>query len=204
MEEKGKDQNVEALLKRAVEGNPDAFWALVQQHEQMLFAVALGILKDGEAAQDVVHDVYVRAFSTLGNLRSSSRLGSWLYTMTRNLAFEYLRKVERQRKIAKLKPPEAVISVPDMLIQEEEFRMMDEAMQDLPETHRVVLGLKYLNHMSCKEIAQTLGIGLEAAKSRLFEARKALRVRIKAAEKNAAHPMPSAHGVQNRPVNHGQ
>ncbi len=191
----------EVLLERACKGDSSAFWEVLQPHEQMIFAVALGVMRDPERAQDVQHDVYVRAFSTIGNLRSPSKLAGWLYTMTRNIAHEHTRKTIRQEKNAKSIPSPAVISVPDMMIHEEQLDLMGRELAELPETHRVVLGMKYLNSMSCREIADTLGIGLEAAKSRLFEARKALRIRMEAANRQkAATPDPTSArgGVQSR------
>jgi RNA polymerase sigma-70 factor (ECF subfamily) len=194
------DKNPEAILRKALRGDIESFWELMQPHERTIHAVALGILKDPEKAQDVVHDVYVRAFSTLGNLRSPSKLSSWLYTMARNIAHEHQRKEIRDEKFPKNMPPQVVISVPDMLIEEEEFQALEAAMETLPEAHRIVLGLKYMNNMSCREIADTLGIGIEAAKSRLFEARRVLRIRMKAAEKKAAtRPATFGRGEQNFP-----
>lgn len=187
-----------ALYERSLEGDTEAFWELIRPSERLIFSAALGVMRDPERAQDVVHDVYVRAFSTLGNLRSPTKLNWWLYSMGRNVAHEHLRRQGRQERI-KGDPrshPE-VISVSEMMIAEEELRMLTEAMDGLPEAHREVLTLKYMNHFSCKEIAETLDIGVEAAKSRLFEARKLLRKRMMAAEKPAANSPAASRGVQN-------
>ncbi len=185
------------MYERSLEGDTEAFWELIRPSERLIFAAALGVMKDQERAQDVVHDVYVRAFTTLGNLRSPSKLSWWLYSMGRNVAHEHLRKQGRQEKLATdpRSRPE-VISVPEMMIHEEELIMLSEAMADMPEAHREVLTLKYMNGFSCKEIAQTLEIGVEAAKSRLFEARKLLRKRMKAAGKPAANAPVASRGVQ--------
>lgn len=192
----------ESVLRKAMNGDVDAFWELIQPYERTIYAVALGILRDPEKAQDIVHDVYLRAFSTLGNLRSPEKLAGWLYTMTRNIAHEHQRKERRDEKLPQVMPAQFVISVPDMLIREEELQALEAAMQTLPEAHRIVLGMKYMSSMSCREIAETLGIGLEAAKSRLFEARRVLRVRLRAANKKAAtRPVPAMHGEQNSPEN---
>jgi len=194
----------DALLRRALDGDASAFWRLIEPHRQMIFATSLGVTRDPEKAEDIAHDVYIRAFSTLGNLRTNSRLAGWLHTMARNISYEHLRKSDRDARFAE-KPqpsPPPVISVPDMLVREQDLSLLGDAMADLPEPHRIVLGFKYLNNMSCREISDTLGIGVEAAKSRLFEARKALRARMKAAEEKSAaphSPAAAARGVQNPP-----
>ena len=188
------------LLDAALAGEAAAFWELTKAHERTIVAVAFGVLRDPEQAQDVLHDVYVRAFSTLGNLRSPDKVSSWLFSMARNVAHEHLRKVQRDRNFPSNLPMHAVISVPDMLMAEEELTQMEESLRELPETHRIVLGLKYMNNLSCQEIAEALGIGLEAAKSRLFEARRALRARMQAADNKAATHSASTRGEQNVPA----
>lgn len=184
------------LYERALTGDAVAFWELIEPFERTVYAVALSATRGTEEAEDVAHDAFVRAFSTLGNLRSADKLGSWLCSMTRNIAHERFRKQIRRDRLAEHIPRQPVISVPDMLAQEEELAQMEDAMAELPEAHRTVLALRYMNNMSCREIAETLEIGLEAAKSRLFEARKALRARMLAAEKRIGHPPAQRRGVQ--------
>lgn len=196
MAERTGSESPERLLRQALDGDTTAFWELIRRHERMVFAVAVGVTRDGEVAAEVAHDVYLRAFSTLGNLRSAGALGSWLCTMTRNMAHERHRKESRQDKIAQTMPPERIVSVPDLLIAEQELAHMASAMEQLPESHRIVLGLKYMNGMKCQEIAETLGIGVEAAKSRLFEARKALRARMAATARPATTSEPQGRSEQ--------
>jgi RNA polymerase sigma-70 factor (ECF subfamily) len=181
----------QARFERALRGDTEAFWSLVERHSRMLHAVAHGVVHDVEKAQDVVHDTYVRAFSTLGNLRSPEKLGSWLSSMARNVAHEQVRKGEKLGKVIDQIPVADVVPVSETLIREEELGELEAAMAGLPESHRVVLGLKYMSHLSCGEIAGTLGISVEAAKSRLFEARKLLRRRVEAARKAATPPLPA-------------
>ena len=177
----------EALLEQARRGTPDAFWTLVQPHERMVNAVAIGIMRDTERAHDVVQDTWIRAFSTIGNLRDGTRVGAWLATMARHVASEHIRRNDRQIRQAHKIPTANVVSVPDLLIHEEELQQLNRHLEQLPESYRVILTMKYMANLSCKDIADALGIGLEAAKSRLFEARRTLRIRM-TAEVEAATP----------------
>lgn len=188
MPETGKAPTAAELHRRALQGDAPSFWALVRPHERLVYAVAMNLTRNPEEAQDLVHDVYVRAFSTLGNLRTPESIGSWLYSMTRNIAAERRRRSDRDEKAAAQAPAPPVISVPDMMVLEEDFQSIGRVLSELPEPHRMVLTLRYMNNMSCREIADTLSIGLEAAKSRLFEARKVLRSRFQAAQQAASHP----------------
>ncbi len=178
----------EALLEQARRGTPDAFWSLVQPHERMVNAVAIGIMRDTERAHDVVQDTWIRAFSTIGNLRDGSRVGAWLATMARHVASEHIRRNDRQIRQAQQTPTANVVSVPDLLIHEEELQQLNRHLEQLPESYRVILSMKYMANLSCKDIAEALGIGVEAAKSRLFEARRTLRVRMTAEVETATPP----------------
>jgi RNA polymerase sigma-70 factor (ECF subfamily) len=187
----------EALLGKALAGDAESFWKLVKPHERTIFATALGVVRDAERAEDVLHETYLRAFRTLGGLRTPSKLAGWLHAMARNIAHETIRRSQREERAiseAPVAPP--VVPVTELWVREEELALLERCLGELPEQHRVVLGLKYMQNMSCRDIAETLDIGVEATKSRLFEARKALLRRMKAAERQAPSPAFSERGEQ--------
>lgn len=168
----------EALYRRAESGDPDAFWSLVTPHEGKVHAVAYGMTRDVERARDIAHDTFLRAFSTLGNLRSPAKVGSWLCSMARNIAREQGRREMRHDKAVAQAPEAPVIPISDVMIEAQEFEHLSLVLESLPEPHRVVLSMKYMDDLSCKEIADALEIGVEAAKSRLFEARRLVKLRM--------------------------
>lgn len=177
------EAQAEDLHRRAQAGDSDAFWHLVLPHEGKVHAVAYGMTKDVERARDIAHDTYLRAFKTLGNLRTPARIGSWLCSMARNIAREQERRGQRHDRAIAQAPEAPVISVSEMMIEEEQFENLNRVLDSLPEPHRVVISMKYMNAMSCKEIADALEIGVEAAKSRLFEARRLIRLRLEQMER---------------------
>ena len=174
------DEAMRLRFKRAAEGDQDSFWALIEPYGGLIYSVAFGIMKDSERAQGILHEVYIAAFHSLDNLRNPGRLGAWLYTITRNLCYDILRKEKRirEKKGDYYRSRPRVIPINEVLVQKEEFRLLGEAVLTLPEHFRVVLGLKYMNQYSCRDISEVLNISIEAVKSRLFEARKLLRRRM--------------------------
>ena len=174
------EQMARTLFSAAVQGDPDSYWALVEPHSKLIFSVAYGILKDPEMAQDVLHEVYIKAFHSLNNLCYPRRLPSWLHTMTRNICYDLLRKVSRadhkRGEVWSHRP--RVVSIYEVLVKEEEMKLLEKSLQTLPEPFRLILAMKYMNRMKCKQIAQTLDISVEAVKSRLYEARKLLAKRM--------------------------
>jgi len=176
----GTQGSVRMYFRKAVCGDSDAYWQLIEPFSGLIYSVALGILKDPELAQDILHEVYVKAFHSLGNLLSPQSISSWLHSITRNLCYERLRKRGRldkkKKQIFNHKP--RVVPIQEILIKEEELQLLQKALDSLPEPFRVILGMKYMNRLKCKEIAGILDISEQAVKSRLFEARKLLARRM--------------------------
>ena len=165
------------LYERARRGDREAFWELVAPYRGLIYSVALGMLKDPERAEDQLHDVLLTAFKSLSNLRDPAKLASWLHSMTRFKTLEFIRKEQRMRgahhESRELLP--RVVSVTEMMEKEQWLTRMEEALGHLPEPFRVILGMKYMNDYSCRQIGEILEISVSAVKSRLFEARKLLK-----------------------------
>jgi RNA polymerase sigma-70 factor (ECF subfamily) len=175
-----EEQAIQGRFQKAVQGDPDAFWALIEPYSGLVYSVAFGIIKDPEIAQDVLHEVYVKSFHSLNNLRSPGRISSWLNSMTRNLCYDFLRKQSlvdsKKAEVYHHRAP--VVPIYDVLTRKEELKQLEQALSNLPEPFRVILGMKYMNRLSCKDIARTLDISVEATKSRLYEARHLLARRM--------------------------
>jgi RNA polymerase sigma-70 factor (ECF subfamily) len=165
-----------ARFQKVLQGDPDAFWALIEPYSGLIYSVALGILKDPDLAQDILHEVYVKSFHSINNLRNPERLASWLHTLTKNLCYDFVRKqsIPDRKKADIYEHRTRVVPIYEVLIKEEELKNLEQGLALLPEPFRIILGMKYMNRMKCKEIAHILDISAEAVKSRLFEARRLL------------------------------
>lgn len=184
-EDKAAEELAHSRFKKACQGDRDAFWALMESYKGLIYSVAFGVLKDHEQSQDILHDVYLEAYKSINNLRTPKRLASWLYALTRNLCCDIIRKKVRaeQGKGDIVKSQPKIVSIQEVLIKEEDLKLLDDCIKTLPEPFRIILGMKYMNRYSCKEISAILEIGVEAVKSRLFEARKLLAQRMEESEK---------------------
>jgi RNA polymerase sigma-70 factor (ECF subfamily) len=174
------------LFSEACQGDRTAFWKLVVPYRGLIYSVAYGMLRNPQRAEDQVHDVFLIAFRSLTSLRVPERLPNWLYSMTRNHICDLMRREERFRKaVREITETAEVVHLSQIREKEEWMDLMDAAMRQLPESFRVILGLKYFNDYSCQEIAEILDISVAAVKSRLFEARKLLRKKTETLSKEA-------------------
>lgn len=162
----------DALVRRCIEGDTDAFAPLVARFERPLFNVALRVLRDREEARDVVQTAFLRAWKHLGSYRPEHRFFSWIYRITYNEALNQLRKRRTEplgdAHVSEAAGPEEEAS------RDEVANRVEAAVQRLDEELRQVIVLRHWLDLSYDEMAETLGIPAKTVKSRLFTARQRL------------------------------
>jgi RNA polymerase sigma-70 factor (ECF subfamily) len=178
-----------ALVERARNCDGAAIRLIMQRHNRRLFRVARGVLHDDAEAEDVVQETYVRAFTHLDSFRSEAQLSTWLTRIALN---EALGRLRRRRITVELKDIDAindqgearVIYLPSArqdsdpeaaAAQAEVRRLLEHAVDQLPEHFRVVFMLRDIEEMSVEETASHLGLRPETVKTRLHRARRLLR-----------------------------
>ena len=174
------EERIIQLFRKAVRGDRDAFWQLIEPMGGLIYSVALGIMKDPERARDILHESYVKAFTTLNNVRDPLRLASWLHSMVTRLCYDVMRRDAREARgrIEVMSHTPRVVPIDKVLIKEQELGCLEDALSALPEPFRVILSMKYMNRYSCQEIAGALSLAVGTVKSRLYEARKLLARRM--------------------------
>lgn len=177
------------LVRRVVAGEAGAFRAIMRKHNQRLFRVARSILRDDSEAEDVLQESYVRAFAHLHEFRGDAALSTWLSRIVINEALGRLRKSRQASVSLDALPPSTadIITFPlnngqddpeRSMAQREILRLVEGAIDDLPETFRAVLVARLVEGMSVEETADLLSIKRETVKTRLFRARELLREQI--------------------------
>ena len=166
------------LVGLARAGDDGAMSALVQRHHGAAYRVAVSLTRDGDSAQDVVQDAFLKAFRGLGRFRGDASFKTWLMTITANEARGVLRKSKRWREtpiddaapIAAegMDPSEATV-----LTQESERAR---AMLDrLPEKQRLSISLRIDEGLTFREIGDVIGSSEGAARVNYFHGIRRLR-----------------------------
>lgn len=165
------------LVARSRRRDAQAFGALVERHQQLVFGVALARCHDVGLAEDVAQEAFVTAWRDLGRLREGDRVGTWVAGIARNLAASTTRTRSRQQRILEGEPlGDDVATTPeDQTIAREDRELLARALAEVPDSHREVLVLHYLQGESVAAIASALGIREDLVKQRLSRGRKALR-----------------------------
>ncbi len=167
------------LVKAAQSGDKDAYGQLVLKYQKRVFRLILAILGRKDMAEDIVQEAFVKGYLALKDFEPERPFYPWIATIARNLAFNQIKKVEREKPISEL--DESLIETAashsnplDEFIENENERRLFKAIMALPIQYRAVFILRTLEEMSYEEIARYLNISLGTVDSRLHRARERL------------------------------
>jgi RNA polymerase sigma-70 factor, ECF subfamily len=159
-----------ALIEAVRAGNPEALAALYREHGAALYRLAYRLIGTREDAEDVVHDVFVGLPEALIRYEERGKFTSWLKRVAARVALLRLRSCQRRREVSlhiadeKPKPP-----VDANII------ALENAVNSLPDSLRVVIMLKEVEGYSHGEVAELLGISVAASRVRAARALARLR-----------------------------
>lgn len=186
----------EALVARFQRGERAAFATLVRRHQGALYHFAFRQLRNGPAAEDVVQETFVRVVQNVAEFKNEARFTTWVYTITRNLCIDQLRK-RAHRKHPSLDEPRGDEGdgrtlgelVADKKSDTERSAGSSEmkehiarAVAKLPDDQREVFLMREVANLPFKEIAEITGVPENTVKSRMRYALERLQEALGAYE----------------------
>lgn len=174
------------LLCSARGGDRQALEALLERHQRRVFRFGLRMCGEEESAKDVLQETLLAAARGIRDFRGASSVSTWLYAIARS----FCTKVRRTSKFApghvsSIEGSSEAAQVPDARRSPEEDaagKQIEAALRDaigaLDPIYREALVLRDIEGLSAPEVAQVLGLSIEAVKSRLHRARLAVRERV--------------------------
>ena len=166
------------IIQKCLDGDAAAFGLLVDKYKGSVYGLAYAKLGGFYDAQDMTQEVFLKAYQKLRTLKRWDKFLSWLYAITSNSCKDFLRsKASRpDGEYVTDQEKERLDKISINSHHEDKLHQtLREALSELPEIHRQVLSLHYLGGLSCREIAQFLGISPHAIAMRLSRARAKLR-----------------------------
>ncbi|WP_232248061.1 RNA polymerase sigma factor SigM [Streptacidiphilus rugosus] len=168
------------LLRRHLEGDPDAFGELVRRHRDRLWAVAVRTLGDREEAADAVQDAMISAFRSAHTFQGRSAVTTWLHRIVVNACLDRARRAATRR--VRLVEDESALEKAaghdegaDVSVERGELRReLSEALSTLPQEQRAALVLVDMQGYPVAEAAEVLGVPVGTVKSRCARARAKL------------------------------
>ncbi len=186
-EKKAEDKQ---LIARALQGDQKAYETLLNKYRSLVFTIMMKMVRNPQEAEDLTQEAFIKAFHSLPSFKEEFAFSTWLMKIATNNCIDFLRKRKlKTRSIhepVKYKDEELERSLPAQdptpektLLQEERRRIIEEAIQELPDRYRHVILLRHKEEKSYEEIADILGLPLGTVKAQIFRAREMLNQKLK-------------------------
>lgn len=173
------------LIELAKSGDQEAFRALVETHQAMVYNLAFRMVANAEDAADLTQEVFLSVWRNLSSFQGKSAFSTWLYRLTTNAAIDFLRKEKHRNTVSitvedeegehELDVPDETASPQQELERKELREAVREGLARLSPDHRQILLLREMEGLSYQEIADVLDLEEGTVKSRIARARLALR-----------------------------
>lgn len=178
------------LIEKFLCGDVNAFNTLVWRWEKSIYNFILRYVGNRDEAKDICQISFMRAFRNLKNLRDPEKFSSWMYQIAVNVCRDELKKKSRRKTYSlnnindeddnatnpNLKMERTVSTDPGLAAQKRDVHdLLNRALQSIPEEQRVVVVMKEYQGLKFTEIAETLDISVNTAKSRMYYGLSALK-----------------------------
>jgi len=171
-------------INLTIEGNSNAFGILVDRYKDLVFSLALKMVKNREEAEEVAQDTFIKVFKSLSKFKGDSKFSTWIYKVAYNTCLDRLKKNKREQHVVSIDEfnSNQIKSLDDALdVMEEEQR--NQTIQDcinlLPSDDAFLLTLFYFEEQSLEVIAKVIGLTANNVKVKLFRSRKKLTAILK-------------------------
>ena len=168
----------------AVKGNEKAYSELTQKYQKPLYFHVRKMIRNPDFAEDLVQDIFLKAFKSLKNYKNDYAFSTWLYRIATNHTIDYLRKKKLETLSIHADDSDdthATIQLADEdsftdepMIRRERKNKVHEAIDQLPEKYREVILKRHIEEKSYQEIAEEMDIPLGTVKAHIFRARELL------------------------------
>ena len=179
-----------SILRALKAGDTQALSLLFEQYADSIYRLALRLVQEPEAAEDIVQETFLKTLTRLQSFEGRAKLSTWLYRVAYNASLDYLRARQtlsfpidqdtaEESEAAPM--PEVFVEweTPEsILLDGESLELLDRAIRSLPHSLQIVFVLRDIEGLSTDETAEILTLKAGTVKVRLHRARLALRERL--------------------------
>lgn len=156
-------------------GDEEDVNALVDEHVESIYRLALSVVRDPALAEDVVQETLIKAWRALPTFRGDSSLRRWVLTITHNTAVSLLRAAQEEARDPTELPDSPIPhSIEDSVQAKVAVEQLWNALGDLDYSSRALVVLRDIEGLSYEELCRVLGLPLSTVRTRLFRVRRKL------------------------------
>lgn len=173
------------IIDRLKKGEEAAFRELIEAYGQLVLRTCMGILHDRQDADDVTQEVFIEVFRSIDRFRSDAKISTWLYRIALNKSLNYLRDNRQHKNSLLIRDAVVVSSVPvsgesplETLQEKERKKILEQALDSLPERQKTAFVLSKYEDLSYKQIGEVMKLSVSSVESLIFRAKKNLQKKL--------------------------
>jgi len=169
------------LIEACLSGNQETFTELVNRYKNLVYSIILRMTKDGDEANDLAQDVFLKVYKNLGSYTSAFRFSTWVMRITSNHVIDHHRKkrletVSLEAHMTDTGFVGGTAASPEVeYLRQEQTQRINKIVASLPDMYKVPVVLYHQEGLSYQEISDRTGEPLSKVKNRIFRGRKILK-----------------------------
>jgi len=171
--------NDQILINQIIAGDTNAFTLLVDRYKDLVFTLALRMLKNREEAEEVSQDTFIKTYRSLHKFKGDSKFSTWIYKVAYNSCLDQIKKNKKHLNNVEINEftkhqVKTMDNAFDALVEEERNQLIQDCLHVLPSDDSFLLTLYYFEEQSLDEIANIVGLTANNVKVKIFRSRKKL------------------------------
>lgn len=171
--------NDQILINQIIAGDTNAFTLLVDRYKDLVFTLALRMLKNREEAEEVSQDTFIKTYRSLHKFKGDSKFSTWIYKVAYNSCLDQIKKNKKHLNNVEINEftehqVKTMDNAFDALVEEERNQLIQDCLHLLPSDDSFLLTLYYFEEQSLDEIANIVGLTANNVKVKIFRSRKKL------------------------------
>lgn len=169
------------LINQILNGDTNAYGKLIARYKDLVFTLALRMLKHREEAEEVSQDAFLKAYRSLHKFKGDSKFSTWIYKVTYNTCLDRIKKNKKHYNDVAIddftfNKLESIDNALEQMIDSERQLLIKKCIEKLPPDDAYILTLFYFEELSLDEISEIIQITSNTIKVKLYRARKKIAV----------------------------
>ena len=181
---------IENLTEDLKKGDIKSFRILVDEHQKKVLNTCYRFVGNREDAEDLTQEVFIEVYKSISSFRGESQISTWIYRIAVTKSLDFIRKKKRKKRFAILKntfsgdtveediPDNQNLNPGSKIEEKDRIRILNEALESLPENQRAAFTLSKYDEMSYKEIAEILNTTVSSVESLIHRAKENLKKKL--------------------------
>ena len=171
--------NDQIIINQIIEGDTSAFSVLVDRYKDLVFTLAMRMVKNREEAEEVSQDTFIKVYKSLNKFKGNSKFSTWIYRVAYNTCLDRIKRIKRDYNVVAIDEftehqIKTIDNALDKMEEQEHKDKIQQCLQLLPSDDSFLLTLYYFEEQSLEEISKVVGLTANNVKVKLYRSRKKL------------------------------